>query len=259
MKIAAGLLALTLSLAACAADGEESNTATDEVGSEVADSEQSESAEGESTDDAMTDDSAGDDSSADSNAGDGANGDSTDSADQDNATTDDSTNDDAAAGDNTAGDNGDGDATDDSTDTSEGGTDGASSGLLITALLSQAGLEPTDEILSCVEDRGIDLNISPTADERAVQEATLVLFTCAPDELAEILAAETETPPGTTTDDVECVIAETFRYLGSLPTDEAIAALEQSEMPQEVRDEVLPVIQDNCGLSEDQASAIFDS
>ncbi len=255
MKIAAGLLALTLSLAACAADGEDGNTATEEVGSEVAGSEESGATDGESTDDATTDDameddSAGDDGAAAQSSDDSGNATTEDSTDQDNGTTEDSTGDDSTATDGTA---------DDNTDTSEGNTDGANSGLLITALLAQAGLEPTEEILSCVEDRGIDLNISPTADERAVQEATLVLFTCAPDELAEILAADTETPPGTTEDDVECVIAETFRYLGSLPNDEAIAALEQSEMPQDVRDEVLPIIQDNCGLSEDQANAIFES
>ena len=132
-------------------------------------------------------------------------------------------------------------------------------GLLITAVLAQAGVEPTDEIVACVESRGIDLDLAPTASEEEVAEATLAIFGCAPDELGQVLAADTVAPPGTDTEDVACVIGETFRYLGTLPTEEALAALEADTPPQEIRDDLRPIAGEVCGLDRDQVDAILDS
>ncbi|MDH3682561.1 MAG: hypothetical protein OEV40_21720 [Acidimicrobiia bacterium] len=132
-------------------------------------------------------------------------------------------------------------------------------GLLITAVLAQAGVEPTDEIVACVESRGIDLDLAPTASEEEVAEATLAIFGCAPDELGQVLASDTVAPPGTDTEDVACVIGETFRYLGTLPTEEALAALEADTPPQEIRDDLRPIAEEVCGLDRDQVDAILDS
>lgn len=151
---------------------------------------------------------------------------------------------------------------DDSTETTAGDAAGADEGIgpLLSTVFAGAGVEPSEETVQCIQERGADLDVNPLeATEKEVATATVTAFACAADELAPLIAADTTPPEGTDVADVECVIAETFRYFGDIPPDEAIAALDADTVPQEFRDAVLPVAEAACGLGADQVEAIFDA
>lgn len=245
MKTAVALLALVLIIGACASDPDEETTDAGQ-GSNEESSEPDESSEANESSEASTD--AGDDPAADG-------GESGDDGGMGDDPADDASSDDEAMEDDPA----DEASSDDGAMEDDSGSANPVAGLFISGVLGQAGVEPTDEIVACVERRGIDLDLAPTASEDAVAEATLAVFGCAPDELGQVLAADTEAPPGTDRDDVACVIGETFRYLSELPTDVALEALEADTPPQEIRDDLGPIAEQNCGLDADQVDAIFDS
>lgn len=142
------------------------------------------------------------------------------------------------------------------------GANGAANGELgpfLTFAFDQAGVEVTDEILSCVSERDVDVALGLAATEQQIAEATLAAFTCAPEQAGAFAASQTPAPAGTDADDVECVAVEIFRQLGELPVDEAIAALESDEIPEDFRAVVVPATASACELSEDEVQAILDS
>lgn len=77
--------------------------------------------------------------------------------------------------------------------------------------------------------------------------------------MAAVLAAETDPPPGLYSDDVTCVMAETFRYLGTLSPEDTLAAMDADEFRADIRDEVEGRATGICGLSGDQLESIFDA
>jgi hypothetical protein len=145
----------------------------------------------------------------------------------------------------------------DAAETSSTNASGSASGGLAEQLFAAFGVEPSDEVLQCMTDRGVNLNASPTADQ-AQQEVVLAVFTCAPEELAASAAAEAKLPAGVDQEQFQCVAASTFRYLGALPVEEALVTLE-SDIPDELRATLVPQLAEECGLTEEQADAALDS
>lgn len=133
-------------------------------------------------------------------------------------------------------------------------------GPFVASLFEGGGVEPTDELVDCMEGKGVDLQLDPLdASEADLALTGVALFGCAPDEMAPAVAADTEPPPGTDRADVLCVAAETFRYLGQLPVDEAVAALEADTVPESFRAALGSIAADVCDLSSADVLAIFDA
>ena len=146
-----------------------------------------------------------------------------------------------------------------STSTTAGSGDGeAATNFLVDQLFAQTGIEPSDEVIQCLTDRGIDLDALPT-DEQAGQELTVALFACAPDELAASFAAEAVAPAGIEQEQVECVTAGAFRYIGELPLDDALAAINSPDIPDEHRAVLAPQLAEECDLTEEQVNAALDA
>lgn len=251
MKIAPGLMALALVLAACGSGDDDSS---DESGTETTVAVATDETAEDTTEDAA-DTEAADDAAATDDAADAADGE--DEAMEDDAMEDDA-DDDAMEDDATDTSDDAADDTDDGVANDPAAADGEL-GPVLASVLAQTGIEPTPEVVGCIEDRGIDLSLGADANEDAVAETTLALFACAPEPLAEVIAADTPAPPGTDADDVTCVITETFRYLGELPPEEALDALDAGDMPPEIQSALTPIVTDVCDIDEDQAAAIFDS
>lgn len=125
-------------------------------------------------------------------------------------------------------------------------TDPAAASLFLATLFAQMGLESTDELIACIEDRGVDTNTIPITDEEGAS-FTLAMFGCAPDETGAAFATEV-TAEGVSQEDATCVLSETFRYLGQLPPDEAVEAFNAVTIPQEHQDALLPIVEEVCGL-----------
>lgn len=227
-KLLAGLMALALLAAACGDDDGDSTDAGDET---TETSETTESSETTVTTAATTEATE-----AEAPADDGA-------EPADGETDDDSAGDDSAD------------------DEALPATGSGEIGPFLELVLLELGVEVDDELIACIEEKGIDPNLDLNATEDDINAATVSLFGCAPDELASVTAVDIEPPDGTTAEDVECVLTEAFKILGNLPQEEALALLENDgdEIPDELRDEAAPAAASACGLDDDQIDAIFDS
>lgn len=227
MKFVAGLLALSVFVAACADDPETSTDA------------------GETSDASTNDESSGsnDESSAES---------SEDSAGAaDGSATDDGTANDGTVGESTA-------VEDPATSDSSATTGDIPPFLQAFALGS--GVEISDEIVQCLEDREVNLDASATAPtEEELTSIALGLFLCAPDQIAEAFAADIVPPPGADADDVECVVLETFNYLGTIPEDEALVLFESNDLPDDAQQAVVDRAEGSCDLDSDQIIAILEA
>lgn len=232
------LAALALLLAACGEDSEED-------------------ADGESTDTtvAVTDEPDETDSADQSDDSAASDGDETDDAagpddgdDADSGETD-SDSDEGAMSDS---------ADDETTDDGDFGGADAEVGDFISSFFAQSGAEVTPEILDCLADRDVDAGLSMLeASEEDLNLAGLGLFACAPNELAPAISFDITPPDGTDTADVECVVAETFRYVGTLPTEQALEALDSVDIPEEIREGIQPIAEDVCGLDSDVVEEIL--
>jgi hypothetical protein len=233
------MAALALLLAACGEEeGDEESTDTT-----VAATDSETDAESESESDSDSESDADDDE---------AGSDSEGSADSDDGSMDEGSDDEASMEDGS-----DGEATE------EDGTTGQPSaevGDFIETFFAQTGAEVTPEILDCLQDRDIDTSLSLLdATEEETEIVGLGLFACAPEELAPAIAFDIEAPEGTTAEQVECVVAETFRYVGTLPTDEALVALDSVDIPEDIRAAIVPIAVDQCGIDEGQAEDILSA
>lgn len=255
MRRFAALLAMVAILAACSSDDETTAT-TGDAGSN--DSAQTEG-EGSSDDDSGSSAGDGDSEMADS--------------DDDGIQDDDAPQDDDSGGE--AMDEDDDGIVSEGESTADGDSDGVSDddsdaeaafggslliGDFLLNLFSGEGVGIDEDVIDCVADSGVDVDASVLdASEAQLNLASAALFGCAPDEMAAVLAAETEPPPGLDSDDVTCVMAETFRYLGTLSPEDTLSAMDADEIPADIRDEVEDRATDICGLSGDQVESIFDA
>ncbi len=244
LKVVIGLCVAGLLFGACVFGGDSTTTAaengSDAIGSESQDADeqnsvesddQADSEEGESDGPATTDDD-----------------DAVGSSDDDDAVepSDDGTVDDDAVA--------DGDEPDDA----------FGAGLVLrdflVGLVDDAGAELGDGVFDCIADTGADLDLPLLeASEEQLSMAGVALFGCAPEEMAIVMAEDTEPPAGTDRDDVICVATETFRYLGGLTTAEAMTAMSSPSMPIEIQEAVQDAAGDACGLDDDQILAILES
>lgn len=229
MKFVAGLLALSVLLAACADDPETSTDA-------------GETSDAATKEEAKTD-SAG--SSDDSSAAE-----SEDPAGTDNPAAD-------GAGSDSAAD-------DEPTDNDTGAADDSGSAGDIPPFLQAfalgSGVDINDEIVQCIQDRDVNLDVSPAAPtEEELSAIALGLFLCAPEQVGQAFAADITPPPGTDSDDVACVVVETFHFLASIPEAEALALFESDELSEDARGAVVEGAEQACGLDSDQIIAILDA
>ncbi|MGH1490303.1 MAG: hypothetical protein ACRBK7_13085 [Acidimicrobiales bacterium] len=148
------------------------------------------------------------------------------------------------------------------TDDDEAMAEDAGLDFTFISLIWPEGSQPSPEVFACLDDKGVDPEMSLlSATEEESLEAVVVLYGCAPDELATVFADDVDPPAGTTREDTECVIAETFRYMGTLPVAEAMEITNSSDddIPDAISEEVIPIAKDVCGLDEDQITAIFEA
>ncbi len=118
---------------------------------------------------------------------------------------------------------------------------------------------PSDEVLTCIEDRGVDpLASDLTMTDEELLTATVATTICAPDVMADSYAAGATIPTGTTSTDTKCLAAETFRHLATLTIDEATAAI-TANIPGPLRIEIAAKAEAACDLTVDQIQAIFDA
>ena len=127
----------------------------------------------------------------------------------------------------------------------------------LQALLMQIGIDPSSDIESCVEDRGAATSASGVS--AGSPELMLAILSCAPAESARSFG-ESDTPPeGITEDQSTCALEEMFRYLGGLSVEEGVAAIEASDVPEDVRADLTPIVVDNCDMTADQVNLLLDS
>ncbi len=128
-------------------------------------------------------------------------------------------------------------------------------------LFGSAGIEPDDALLDCIEGRGVDLGLGidggESDDEFAA--AALALMACDPELLAILTVENSELPPGTDPALAECVLTVAYDELASLPEDEAIALLDEDDVPDDVIDATTAVAADECGVDESEIAAILES
>ncbi|MEM7274099.1 MAG: hypothetical protein AAF547_13525 [Actinomycetota bacterium] len=130
-------------------------------------------------------------------------------------------------------------------------------GLFLATLFSQFGIEQSDDVIDCLDGRGVDTQAIPVSEEDGVR-FTLGLFACAPEEAGMAFAQDTPVP-GLTAEETGCVMAETFRYVGELPEEEAIIALDSDDIPPEIEDALSPIVESVCGVDPERMQAVLDS
>lgn len=128
--------------------------------------------------------------------------------------------------------------------------------------LEDLGIEPTNEIASCIEDQGFD----PSTDRWDSDLESNLVFTraftnCLGDELTAVVAPTYEPSPGVEINDdsvIECVLSESYSWYGELTIEQLRNINTEEHLGPELQSELVDLTQERCETTEQIAADIIE-